>query len=370
MKKYWFWLTNIDGVGRSTIDKLLEYYSSPNNIYNSSEEELIKVGKGIGIQEKTINNLVASRNNRDFDNEILKIKNKGIHMLTVEDVYYPEKLLNIYKHPYVLYVKGELFDSSKPSIAIVGARACDEYGAMLAKTISRTLAKKGVQVISGMAVGVDKYAHLGAVGYGKTFGVLGCGVDVCYPNTNLNVYNEICESGGLISEYPPGTKPLKHHFPERNRIISALSDGILVVQARKNSGSLITVKLGLEQGKNIYAIPGRVTDELSQGCNELIKEGAKCITGISDILEDYVLEKKKEENSNLILKENVLASTEEIVYANLRLESKHIEEIKNDTGMELPDIMQALLTLQFKGMVIQTSANYYARYIEELKKDF
>ena len=366
MREYWFWITNIEGVGRGTIDKLLEYYISPFNIYNSSENELNNVGKKIGIKEKTLRNIIESKFRMDFVKKIKEIESNGIQVITVGDDVYPQKLKNIYKRPYVLYVKGELPDEYKPGIAIIGARACDEYGAMIAKTISGTLTKNGFQIISGMAVGVDKYAHQGAMNYGKTFGVLGCGVDICYPSTNLNIYNNMCKCGGIISEYPPGTKPLKHHFPERNRIISGLSDGILVVQARKNSGSLITVKLGLEQGKNIYAVPGRVTDELSCGCNELIKEGAKCVTCIGDIVEDFMIEKKEKENVTLNLKENVLASAEEIVYANLRLESKHIEDIKKDTGMELPDIMEALLTLQIKKMVVQTSANYYARLLEEL----
>ena len=374
MREYWYWITNINGVGRSVIDKLLEYYISPDNIYKSRLDELNKVGELLGIKKEVVAQINDSRiMMENYYRDMKEIESKGIYMIATGDKDYPKKLMNIYRPPLVLYVKGKLPDESLPSIAIVGARGCDEYGAGIAKTISATLAGKGFQVISGMAVGIDKYAHQGALKTGSTFGVLGCGVDICYPPINIELYGDICRKGGIISEYKPGTKPLKYHFPERNRIISGMSDGILVVQARKNSGSLITVKMGLEQGKDIYAIPGRVTDDLSKGCNELIKEGAKCVTCIEDIWEDYkdIFEKKnvkksENKNSNFNIKENLLASAEKIVYANLRLESKHIEEIKKDTGMELPQVMEALITLQMKDMVVQTSTNYYALLLEEL----
>lgn len=202
---------------------------------------------------------------------------------------------------------------------------------------------------------------------GNSYAVLGCGCDICYPPVNIDIYMDLCKYGGVISEYLPGSKPLKHHFPERNRIISGMSDAVLVTESRKDSGSLITANLGLEQGKNIYAIPGRITDEYCEGCNELIKAGAKCVTCVDDILEDFRyfsyfnddIRCDNKTGDNYLL-ENVLETNEEIVYACLRLDSKHIDDIILETGLELVVIMEALVGLQMKGLVIQSGINSYS----------
>lgn len=195
--------------------------------------------------------------------------------LVPEDAAYPEKLRCLTKIPKRLYVRGELPDASKPAVAVIGARKCSSYGQEMAGYFARELAGAGIQIISGMAAGVDGIAQSAAIkAGGKSYAVLGCGTDICYPKTNQGLYEKLLYNGGIISEYPAGTAPQAFHFPIRNRIISALSDAILVIEAKQKSGTLITVDFALEQGKDVYALPGRLTDELSGGCNQLLFQGA------------------------------------------------------------------------------------------------
>lgn len=370
MKKYWYWITNIEGIGRARINKLIENYITPENIFNENDNVIYKILCQLGIKKDNIDGFFLSK--RRLDERYSKLCEycnlNNIKMVCVDDEDYPQKLRYIDSVPYLLYYKGELPDNNKITISVIGARASDEYGMKITYAFSKVLASNGIQIISGLAMGIDKSAHEGALATGKTFGVLGCGVDICYPQINIDTYMKMLCNGGIISEYAPGTKALRHHFPERNRIISGLSDGILVTQARKKSGSLITVRHALEQGKNIYALPGRITDELSEGCLDIIKEGAKCVTSPEEILEDYsqaffINNCEKSFNFsklNNTIEENSLETIEKIVYASLRLDSKCIEDIKNDTGLSLPVIMTALVQLQMKGMIKQTSANHYS----------
>ncbi|MBD5535038.1 MAG: DNA-protecting protein DprA [Lachnospiraceae bacterium] len=188
---------------------------------------------------------------------------------------YPKRLLQIPDSPFGIYVKGRMLKDSERSVAIVGARNCSAYGRYVADAFARELAKEGVAVISGMAKGIDGVAQNGALAAGgRTYAVLGCGVDICYPSSHEKLYEEICRTGGVLSTYPPKTAPTPKHFPPRNRIISGLSDAVLVVEARQKSGTLITVDMALEQGREVYVVPGRITDRLSDGCNRLLLQGA------------------------------------------------------------------------------------------------
>ncbi len=215
----------------------------------------------------------------------IKLNQDKIKVIGINEDAYPEKLRNIYAPPQRLYAVGNLEALKDKSIAIVGCRECSKYGMDNAMKFGYELAKKGVCIISGLARGIDTYAHWGAIkAYGKTIAVLGCGLDVIYPKENLVLYKEILRTGGLIiSEYPLGTKPERHHFPARNRIISGLSNGVLVIEAKKRSGTLITVNHALEQGKDVYALPGNISSSNSYGTNELIKEGAIPVTHVKDI---------------------------------------------------------------------------------------
>lgn len=290
-----------------------------------------------------------------------KLKEKDIKMVCVGDRDYPEKLMPYRDRPEVLFYKGRLPDKDKPIVAMVGARACSNYGRTMAKKIAGDLAYNNVQIISGMARGIDTYSQLGAVeAGGATFAVLGCGVDICYPTENIELYENIIKTGGIISEYPPGDKPLAWHFPMRNRIISGLSDKVVVVEAKEKSGSLITVEWALEQGKDVMAVPGRVDDKLSEGCNRLIRSGAGLVRNAKDVLEELkyeVFNKEKEK----VIKEKILEKDFLLLYSELGLQPKSIEELMEKTGIEYGILADMLLQLQLRGLVEQPSDNYYSR---------
>lgn len=290
-----------------------------------------------------------------------KLKEKDIKMVCVGDRDYPERLMPYGDKPEVLFYKGRLPDKDKPIVAMVGARACSNYGRTMAKKIAGDLAYNNVQIISGMARGIDTYSQLGAVeAGGATFAVLGCGVDICYPTENIELYENIIKTGGIISEYPPGDKPLAWHFPMRNRIISGLSDKVVVVEAKEKSGSLITVEWALEQGKDVMAVPGRVDDKLSEGCNRLIRSGAGLVRNAKDVLEELKYEVFNKEKENVI-KEKILEKDFLLLYSELGLQPKSIEELMKKTGIEYGILADMLLQLQLRGLVEQPSDNYYSR---------
>lgn len=286
-----------------------------------------------------------------------------IRCYTQEDEEFPDKLKNFKDCPKQLYVKGHLPDKNKKSVAIIGARMCSYYGRTQAYEFAKELSSCGVQIISGMARGIDGWAHKGAIdGGGKTFAVLGCGVDICYPSQNINLYREIPKTGGILSEYEEGEKPLGWHFPLRNRIISGLADVVLVIEAKKKSGSLITVEYALEQGKSVYALPGRVGEALSEGCNNLIFQGAQIAKSVEIILEELeISDKMAKENKKKT--EIRLASKEEMVYSCVDLKPKHLDEIMKVTHLELAQIQEILVRLELMGLVTEPIKNYYARAV-------
>ncbi len=280
-KDYAHWLHSVEGVGSASIIKLLDKGLSCKDIYTAGAKDLSEV-----LTKKQIDSLQKSRYSWDFEKEAKALMQKDIKFISRQDRDFPEKLKEIPDAPFAIYVKGMLPDPSIPSVAIVGARMCSDYGRFMARQFGRGLAMAGVQVISGMARGVDGIAqHAALQAGGRSFGVLGCGVDICYPEENRDVYEELLKSGGAISEFPPGTQPVSRFFPMRNRIISALSDVLLVVEARQKSGTGITVDTALEQGREVLAVPGRVTDRLSDGCNYLISQGAGVALDVEDVLD-------------------------------------------------------------------------------------
>ncbi len=275
------WLINVPTIGNANADRLLSKGLTCKDIYGMSSKEL----SGL-LTRKQLLSLEKSRTMWDFEKERKRLDEKGIMFVPRMDERFPEKLRNIPNSPFTVYVRGRLPDPEVPSVAVIGARMCSEYGRFMARQFGQGLAMAGVQVISGMARGIDGIAQNAALQSGGTsFGVLGCGVDVCYPEENIGIYDQLMESGGIISEFPPGTQPLANFFPMRNRIISALSDIVLVVEARQKSGTSITVDTALEQGREVLAIPGRVTDRLSDGCNHLISQGAGVAISVEDVLD-------------------------------------------------------------------------------------
>jgi DNA processing protein len=352
-----YWLCSIPGIYRRKVKKLIQIYGLPNNIYDMKESQIRKISI---LSEKEQNALITSKKESEILENYNRLKEQNINFISCESPRYPEKLKNIPDYPCCLYIKGKL-NIDKPVVAIVGARNCSNYGKEIALEYARKLSANGVVIISGMARGIDSFAHKGALeNSSQTLAVLGCGVNVCYPKENNQIYFEIMKSGGLISEYPVDTQPRSIFFPERNRIISGLADIILVVEARERSGSLITADFALEQGKDIYAIPGRVTDALSSGCNRLISQGAAIANSPFEIMDELGI--KYEQNEKLLKKSyNLLERKENMLYSCLDLQPKSLDEILNSMELTYSEIMMTLVDLEIKGLIKETSKNYYVR---------
>ncbi len=281
--EYWIWLSRIEGLGPIKIKELLKQYKTPENIWELDKNKLMQT-KGIG--ENIANSILKKEYRENLEQYVKYMKKYNIGIITIEDKDYPKKLLHIYDAPAILYYKGDKKLLHTDIIAMIGCRECSNYGKEVSIKFSYELAKKGITIISGMAKGIDSYSHIGCIkAGGKTIAVLGSGLDIIYPKENCLLYDEILSAKGLIlSEYVIGTKPSKLNFPARNRIISGLSNGVIVVEAKGKSGTLNTVDFALEQGKDIFVVPGNITSTNSTGTNELIKQGASCVTGVEDIL--------------------------------------------------------------------------------------
>lgn len=283
MDKYWIWFSRIQKLNSIQKEKLLLKYGNPKNIWNASIENL---KAEMQFDDVSIQEIINQKYRKNIDKYENYMKKYNIKMITILDKEYPEKLRNIYDKPITLFIKGNTKLLNTKSIAIVGARNCSDYGKKVAVNISYNLAKENICVISGMAKGIDKYSHVGALeAKGNTIAVIGNGLDYIYPYENKDIYERILQNDGLIvTEYIIGTRPEKLNFPARNRIISALSDGIIIVEAGEKSGSLITAEFGLEHGKEVFAVPGNIDNINSKGTNNLIKDGAYVLTDYKDVL--------------------------------------------------------------------------------------
>ena len=287
---------------------------------------------------------------------------KDIRYICALEPEFPEKLRNIPDPPEGIYVRGRLPDPSKSVVSIIGSRNNSEYGRGMAVYFAKALSEHGVQIVSGMARGIDGLSQNAAVkAGGASFGVLGCGIDEVYPKENRQLYESILEKGGLISEYPPGTPPKSFFFPQRNRIISALSDILLVIEAKQQSGTAITVRFALEQGRDVFAVPGRVTDPLSCGCNRLIADGAGIATCPEDILDALGLiktENRKYKKINLQKFSNLSEAQLKII-KHLDYDPISVNELASKTGYGLSDLMPELLKLELYGCVEKAGQGFY-----------
>ena len=284
-------------------------------------------------------------------------KNTGIREILALESAFPERLREIPDSPSCIYCKGRLPEKDEHTVGIIGARDGTDYGKAVARKLAGELSEYGISIISGMAYGIDSAAHLGALdAKGRTYAILGCGVNICYPSVNYRLYQKIMENGGVISEYAPGAPPLPHHFVERNRLIAGLSDILLVVEAKEKSGTFITVDRALEQGKQVFAVPGRITDPLSKGCNKLIREGAAVCLSKEDILECFSIDSEKESTRRLSLE-----GEERKVFEALDLEKKHVDILSRELSMPLKSLYAILLQLELAGYCISESNAYYKR---------
>ncbi len=284
--KYLLALNKIPGLGSRRLMSLIENVGSARRIWGASVKELIAAPS---ISKKLAIDIVNARSIVDPDEELKKISELGIDLITIWDDDYPYNLKNIYDPPVVLYVKGSLLPADNNSISIVGSRRASSYGRRVAKRLSFDIAKYGITVVSGLARGIDTEAHRGALeSGGRTIAVVGSGLDVIYPPENHGLFEKISRSGAVISEFALGTPPEARNFPARNRIVSGFSKGTVVVEASEKSGSLITANFALEQGREVFAVPGDIYRWGSKGSNRLIKEGAKLVESVHDILEEVI----------------------------------------------------------------------------------
>lgn len=337
----WFILTNISNEKKNT---LLQEYENESNIrkYKNNIKELQK------IKDKVISEDMI----KDFINYM---NNNGIGYITIKSKDYPESLKNSIDPPYVLFYKGNI-DLLKGKLgAVVGARKCTQYGMEVAKIIGRELSENNVTVVSGLASGIDSAAQRSSLEFrGKTIGILGCGIDVIYPKSNRYLYEKVIREGLLLSEFSPNTPPMPYNFPRRNRIISGISEKVIIVEATKKSGSLITVDYALEMGKDIMAVPGPIINGNSEGCNKLIRDGARPFTELQDLYDFFNIKKENNEKTG----KNGLKSCLLNVINN---EPKHLDDIIESVNVDRKVLFELLFEMQNRNEIICLPGNYYAK---------
>lgn len=347
------WLTSIKGVNIKTVDLLENKFKELKNIWEVDNDEILSTSQ---ISDKVKFEIIKNRNEGYYENLIMRIRKSGANIITYYDEEYPANLRFIENSPKVLYVKGQLKLEDSISISIVGSRKSTSYGKWVAEKITTELSELGVTIISGLAKGIDTYAHINAIkNNARTIAVLGSGVDIIYPQSNRELYYKIQENGCIISEFPLGTQPFQYNFPQRNRIISGLSLGVVVVEAREKSGSLITAHHAIEQGREVFAVPGNINSLYSKGTNLLIKDGAKIVTSIEDIIEE--IPQLKANYSNCIKRKKLdysQFSTDEIKVLKCIADGPvHCDVIVQKTGINITEINSILTILEIKGAVKQ-----------------
>jgi len=355
--KYEYWFANIKGIGNKAKRQIRSRVKSAKELYYMEETALRKME----IDKELCRKLLQSVKEWRLEEEYKRLCEKQLRLYTIEDDKYPSRLRMIPSPPYAIYVKGKLPEENALSVAIVGARECSTYGEVMARQYAGTLANAGVQIISGMARGIDGVSQKSALSAGgKTFAVLGCGADVCYPREHYALYTEIQKCGGVISEQPIGTQPLPQFFPARNRIISGLSDLVIVIEAKERSGSLITADMALEQGKDVYALPGPCNSRLSKGCHNLIRQGAGILLSPRELLEELGVFYKKG-MKNVTENKILLETPEKLVYSCLDFYPKSLNQILENTGFTVSAVMQIIVGLELKGYIKEISKNYYVK---------
>jgi DNA processing protein len=351
-------LNMIDEVGPVRVRSLLDRFGNPEAILDASRQDLMQVQ---GVGEEVARNVTGWREAIDLDAELARIEKAGIRVVTRDDPDYPKRLREIYDPPLVLYVRGALSDRDHVAVGVVGSRRTSLYGQEMSRKLAYQLARLGVTVVSGLARGIDSAAHTGALqAKGRTVAIIGCGLDTVYPPENKKLADEIVEKGGaVVSEFPFGVKPSPQNFPMRNRIISGWSMGVVVVEANLKSGALITARQAMEQGREVFAVPGRADSVLSRGTNKLIKDGAKLTEDVEDILGEFeYLFPKEEAAPETTL---TLSDVEQKVMAAIGDEEVLMDEIIRATCLTSANVSATLLGLEMKRIVKQLPGRHYAR---------
>ena len=352
--RFWLGFNLVPGVGPVKVARLLERFGDLGVAWSASSQELTRAG----LDARAIEAIVSRRASIDLDRELARVERVGAHLLTLDDRTYPERLRQIYAPPPLLYVWGEVLPQDDLSVAVVGTRRATTYGRQAAERIVTGLSRSGVTVVSGMARGIDSFAHRAALDAGgRTLAVLGCGVDFVYPPENAKLARSIVEHGALISEYPMSSPPEQGNFPARNRLISGLARGTLIVEADVKSGALITANFAAEQNRDVLAVPGSILSRQSEGTNRLIQSGAKLTTCAEDILEELnlVAAERQIEMRELLPADE----TEAALLKHLSSDPQHVDDIARATGMPIATVTSTLTMMELKGLVRQMGGMNY-----------
>jgi len=377
--KYWIWLSSLSGIGPVTAARLLERFGSPENVFKADAREYRDI-EGVGYAD--IKKL-AEKDVGAANRILASCAEQGCRILTFQDAEYPERLKNIYDPPLVLYVRGSLpVIDEEAVVAIVGTRDCTPYGVSAAESIARGLSLSGLVIATGLARGIDSAAARGALrGGGRVIGVIGSGPDIVYPGENRQLFGDVISSGAIVSEYPPGTPATRAHFPARNRLISGISLGVAVIEAPSRSGALITASRALEQGRDVFTLPGNVDARSCEGSNALLKEGAIPVLSGDDIIAEYAElfpgkikpgGHKEAESKGAAPKKGIdnippvdyidldkitggLSGDEKTVAGAIGTEAPHVDDVIVSTGLPAQQVLTALTMLEIKGLVTRTA---------------
>ncbi|MCD6460062.1 DNA-processing protein DprA [bacterium] len=349
---------NLLSIGYRSLLLLKNEFGSLSNAIKANEHDLLKIK---GIRKNTVNNIIEKRDSSILDKELALCKKSGCRIITIEDSEYPEQLKEISLPPLVLYVKGELMNEDKNAIAMIGTRRPSQYGKKIMRKLSYDLAEQGVTIISGLAKGLDSCAHNSALeANGRTIAVLGSGLECLYPRENKKLARIIEQSGAVISEFPLETSPYRSNFPIRNRIISGLSLGTIVVEAAVKSGSLITAGFALEQNRTVFAVPGNIDSPYSEGTNNLIKQGAVIANNAEAVFREIPYLKRINKGGNEKIAHKINFSEKEKTIIDLvSKQIIHIDKILDKTEFTAPELTVLLLSLEMKNVVKQLSGKYY-----------
>jgi len=352
--RYWIGFNKVSGIGAARLRALLDYFGDLGTAWRASSHDLQQAG----LDKRSLANLLAARGEIDLDAELARLERLGAQVLTWDDAGYPRNLRQVYNAPPVLYVRGRIEERDEWAVAVVGTRRASVYGKEAARMLGMGLAQAGVTVVSGLAQGIDTLAHRACLDAGgRTLAVLGCGVDIVYPQQNTRLAAEIVERGALVSEYALGARPEARNFPPRNRIISGLALGTVVVEADLGSGALITADFAAEQNREVFAVPGSVFNRNSRGTNDLIQQGAKMVCTVADVLEELNLTMVSEQaQARAVIPEN---ETEALLLDYLSAEPTHVDELRRAVKLPIAQVSSTLALMELKGMVRQVGGMNY-----------
>ena len=344
--RYCIGFSHISGIGRVKLSLLQSYFGDLERAWHASADAL----KSAGLDARATETLLATRGTISLDAELEKLEQYNVEAISVDDPQYPPRLREIYDYPPLIYVRGTLIPEDECALGVVGTRRPSLYGKQVAEEITTGLARNGITIVSGLAAGIDSIAHRAALQAGtRTIAVAGCGLDIVYPSNHVALARQIMEHGALVSEFPLGTRPKAEHFPQRNRIISGMSLGIIVVEAGERSGALLTANRAIDQNREVFAIPGSIYSHNSSGTNRLIQEGAKLVSNCADILEEL--------NLNIVARQMELPApvpatdTEAQLLGHLSKQAIHVDDLCRCSGLPAATVAGTLAMLELKGLV-------------------